>query len=97
MDQTLSTNVYGSLQGCKHIFAKGKNKGNHCGCIVKKDNLCSKHKKNETPSTTSTEFPRKTSAIASVFLQMDNNLQKYGNYGNPDQAELWVKWINSVD
>jgi len=75
MDQTLSTNVYGSLQGCKHIFAKGKNKGNHCGCIVKKDNLCSKHKKNE----------------------MDNNLQKYGNYGNPDQVELWVKWINSVD
>ena len=73
-NQKTSANTFGSLQGCQHIFSKGKNKGNHCGCVVKKDNLCSKHKK----------------------IAVDNNLQKYGNYGNPDQAELWLKWINSV-
>lgn len=25
------------------------------------------------------------------------NYKKYGNYGNPDQAELWVKWVMNVD
>ena len=44
---TPSTTVSGvpSHQGCQHIFSKGKNKGNNCGCVIKKDNLCSKHKK----------------------------------------------------
>ena len=23
------------------------------------------------------------------------NKKKYGDYGNPDQAELWVKWVMS--
>ena len=25
------------------------------------------------------------------------NYKLHSNYGNPDQAELWVKWINSVN
>ena len=29
-------------------------------------------------------------------IVVTNNYKKHGNYGNPDQAELWLKWINSV-
>jgi len=27
-------------------------------------------------------------------ISIDANMKKYGNYGNPDQANLWLKWIN---
>ena len=30
-------------------------------------------------------------------LRLVQNYKKYGNYGNPDQAELWVKWVINVD
>lgn len=30
-------------------------------------------------------------------MRIAKNYKTYNNYGNPDQAELWVKWINSVD
>lgn len=30
-------------------------------------------------------------------IRLAQNYKKYGNYGNPDQAELWVKWIMDVD
>ena len=60
--------------GCQHLLLTGKNKGNHCGCKISKDNLCAKHKQ---------------------MMTKENSI-KYGNYGNPDQAELWLKWVNSV-
>ena len=30
-------------------------------------------------------------------IRLAKNYKKHGNYGNPDQAELWVKWIMDVD
>ena len=29
-------------------------------------------------------------------MRIANNYKKHGNYGNPDQAELWVNWILNV-
>jgi len=30
-------------------------------------------------------------------IRLAKNYKKHGNYGNPDQAELWVKWVMNVD
>ena len=30
-------------------------------------------------------------------MRIAKNYKTHNNYGNPDQAELWVKWINNVD
>jgi hypothetical protein len=29
-------------------------------------------------------------------MRIANNYKKHGNYGNPDQAELWVNWVMNV-
>ena len=73
--QNTDTDTYTvTTKGCQHLLLTGKNKGNHCGCKISKDNLCAKHKQ---------------------MMTKENSI-KYGNYGNPDQAELWLKWVNSV-
>ena len=75
MNTQSNTDTYTvTTKGCQHLLLTGKNKGNHCGCKISKDNLCAKHKQ---------------------MMTKENSI-KYGNYGNPDQAELWLKWINSV-
>jgi len=30
-------------------------------------------------------------------MRIAQNYKLYGDYGNPDQTELWVKWLMSVD
>jgi hypothetical protein len=30
-------------------------------------------------------------------IRLAKNYKKHGNYGNPAQAELWVKWVMNVD
>jgi len=29
-------------------------------------------------------------------MRIANNYKKHGNYGNPDQTELWVNWVMNV-
>jgi hypothetical protein len=30
-------------------------------------------------------------------MRIAKNYKTHGDYGNPEQAELWVKWVMSVD
>ena len=30
-------------------------------------------------------------------ILIKQNFKEYNNYGNPDQTEYWIKWINSVN
>jgi hypothetical protein len=30
-------------------------------------------------------------------MRIAQNYKLYGDYGNPDQTELWVKWLMSAD
>lgn len=29
-------------------------------------------------------------------IRLSQNYKKHGDYGNPDQADLWLKWVMSV-
>jgi len=85
-----STSSNTIFPGCHYLLTSGKNTGRQCCCKkIHSNNVCLRHYTIMEKKETFITQPLENQLVVNHILE--------NNYGNPDQAHLWLKWVMGVN